>query len=166
MLKRMMGLFLSLMILVSVTACTTVDNVPVTEQNQTTQNEEVSDIEQEKVAQDEEVLGDEKVQVVLFDEEVGVPYVDTISVNGSILVGRGADCNIIISGDDYISRKHCQLAYSDGKIYLSDIGSTNGTFVLVDEQWIAISETVELKIGEQFKIADRLLTLQSVDSVE
>lgn len=194
MLKQMIGLFLSLMVLVSFTACATVDNVPVTEQNQITQNEEVpssetdstindegapnneneqvspdegvSDSEQEQVSPDKEVSGDEKVQVVLFDVELGITYIDTISANGSILVGRGDDCNIIISGDNYISRRHCRLDYSDGKIYLSDVGSTNGTFVFIDDQWIAISEAVELRIGEQFKIADRILTLQSVESVE
>jgi FHA domain len=43
-------------------------------------------------------------------------------------VGRRSD-NVIILNDDYVSTEHALLAYRDGFWWLSDVASTNGTFV-------------------------------------
>lgn len=43
-------------------------------------------------------------------------------------IGRGAD-NEITLGQPLISRRHCQLTESAGRILVRDLGSTNGTFI-------------------------------------
>jgi FHA domain len=43
-------------------------------------------------------------------------------------IGRRND-NVIILNDDYVSTEHALLAFRDGFWWLSDVASTNGTFV-------------------------------------
>jgi len=48
------------------------------------------------------------------------------------LVGRADDCDIRIPSDWEhleVSRHHCQLQIDPPKVYICDLGSTNGTFV-------------------------------------
>src|SRR5204863_7933654 len=43
-------------------------------------------------------------------------------------IGRGEDCEVRIP-DHSVSRKHCRVDPEPGKISVTDVGSTNGTFV-------------------------------------
>lgn len=45
-----------------------------------------------------------------------------------VTIGRGLDNDIILE-DTRVSRKHAQLRYRQRQFWLSDLGSTNGTFV-------------------------------------
>lgn len=42
--------------------------------------------------------------------------------------GRGASCNVPLS-DEYISTQHARLRYQDGRWFVEDLGSTNGTYI-------------------------------------
>lgn len=42
--------------------------------------------------------------------------------------GRGADCDFVYSGDK-ISRRHFMIELIDSHYYVSDLGSTNGTYL-------------------------------------
>lgn len=44
------------------------------------------------------------------------------------VIGRQTDCQIRVPSSG-ISRHHCEIAVSDGKVSLRDLGSSNGTFV-------------------------------------
>lgn len=44
------------------------------------------------------------------------------------IFGRGADCDFIYSTPK-VSRKHCKIEYIDSHYYLTDLGSTNGTYL-------------------------------------
>jgi pSer/pThr/pTyr-binding forkhead associated (FHA) protein len=44
------------------------------------------------------------------------------------LIGRGSDCDLRLAVSA-ISRHHCLLRFSAGETTLSDLGSSNGTFV-------------------------------------
>lgn len=51
-----------------------------------------------------------------------------IAVNGTIILGRSSDrCDIAFDYDDSVSTKHCQITNRDGKCYVKDLGSSNGT---------------------------------------
>ncbi|PMP78794.1 MAG: DUF2662 domain-containing protein, partial [Chloroflexus aggregans] len=45
-----------------------------------------------------------------------------------VSIGRGLDNDIILE-DTRVSRKHAQLRYRQRRFWLTDLGSTNGTFV-------------------------------------
>lgn len=49
--------------------------------------------------------------------------------DGYVQIGRSADCQIILD-DDYVSTRHAELVADDrGGWYITDKGSTNGTYV-------------------------------------
>ena len=47
---------------------------------------------------------------------------------GVIMIGRGADCQLILD-DDYVSTRHARVVSTPNGIYVEDLGSTNGTYV-------------------------------------
>ncbi len=47
---------------------------------------------------------------------------------GATIIGRSADCHIILD-DDYVSTRHARVVASDEGLYVEDLGSTNGTYV-------------------------------------
>jgi hypothetical protein len=55
---------------------------------------------------------------------------DVYAVDSSPLtVGRGANNDVAISGDEYASTRHARFEPRRDGIWVEDIGSTNGTFV-------------------------------------
>jgi len=63
--------------------------------------------------------------VVIYGEFLGRRY----QIDGvPLLVGRAPECTVQIT-DDSVSRKHCRIVSSDGTVVLSDLNSTNGTYV-------------------------------------
>lgn len=46
----------------------------------------------------------------------------------SVYVGRSSQCDVIINHES-MSRKHCLIEISDGKIFITDLGSTNGVSI-------------------------------------
>lgn len=47
---------------------------------------------------------------------------------GTITLGRGSDADIVLE-DTGVSRHHAHISWSNGQVTVSDMGSTNGTFV-------------------------------------
>ena len=53
----------------------------------------------------------------------------TIEIAGTVVVGRGDDCDLVLA-DEKASRHHARLTPTgDGTATIEDLGSTNGTFV-------------------------------------
>lgn len=47
---------------------------------------------------------------------------------GTLLVGRDSACGLVLQ-DELVSRNHCELRWDGRSVTVSDLGSTNGTFV-------------------------------------
>lgn len=45
------------------------------------------------------------------------------------LIGKSDLCDIVIKGNNSISRQHCQIEMIDDLLYISDLGSSNGTYL-------------------------------------
>ena len=69
----------------------------------------------------------------------------SVEVDSSrFVIGRGDDCDLVVD-DEKVSRHHAALEQSaDGVLTLSDLGSSNGTFVNARR----ITEPVTLHGGE------------------
>jgi hypothetical protein len=45
-----------------------------------------------------------------------------------VVIGRTPECDVVL-GDTNVSRRHAQVALDDGAVVVTDLGSTNGTFL-------------------------------------
>jgi len=62
----------------------------------------------------------------------GRPGSEAVEVGaGTWVVGRGAGCDVVVA-DPAVSARHAQLDVSGTGVWLTDLGSTNGTFVAGD----------------------------------
>ncbi len=50
-----------------------------------------------------------------------------------VVVGSDEAASLRVQGDENISRRHAAFTVRDGKLFVSDKGSTNGTFICVHE---------------------------------
>jgi two-component system, cell cycle response regulator len=69
--------------------------------------------------------GRKRAQLVVI---AGVTVGEMYDIKGTPVVGRGREADIRMQGDG-ISRKHVRLRVTGDKVFLEDLGSTNGTFV-------------------------------------
>ncbi len=70
--------------------------------------------------------------------------------DGQNSLGSDPSCNVVISHPT-ISGKHASLRAQDGKFFLTDLDSTNGTYLNRDEKRIAREEIKDndlIRLGE------------------
>lgn len=53
---------------------------------------------------------------------------ELLSLSASTILGRSDDCDIVLKSD-VASRRHASIEIKDGKLVLSDLGSSNGSFL-------------------------------------
>lgn len=73
----------------------------------------------------------------------------------SSTLGRDKSCDIPISGDRYVSKKHALLRKDTNGYFLEDLGSTNGTFI--DDE--PVHGPSLLPDGQIFKVGRTLLKI-------
>jgi pSer/pThr/pTyr-binding forkhead associated (FHA) protein len=68
-----------------------------------------------------------RIAMVLGRETVGTTF--PVPETG-LSLGRERG-EVLFSDDGYVSGLHCRLSYEEGKVYITDLGSSNGTFVRI-----------------------------------
>src|SRR5262249_39039501 len=77
-----------------------------------------------------------------------------------ISIGRAAGSAVRLD-DPSVSRAHCSLALkSDGRVVISDLGSSNGTAINGDV--LGAGESREIKSGDSVRVGDLLLAVIEV----
>ncbi|HEX8488022.1 MAG TPA: FHA domain-containing protein [Propionibacteriaceae bacterium] len=69
--------------------------------------------------------GDPRIVIITGGNQAGM---SAELAGGVVLIGRGADCQLILD-DDYVSTRHARIVASESGIYVEDLGSTNGSYV-------------------------------------
>ena len=67
-----------------------------------------------------------------------------------IMVGRGSDCDAIITNSQKISRRHCCLVQVDNAYFIRDLGSMNGIWV----NGKRVSRVSPMQLGDKVQIGD------------
>lgn len=98
---------------------------------------EPDNAETEGTEQESEEPGepDEKVRLTLGG--MNSDDVRIVEFSDKATLGRRSTNNVVIS-DNAVSGEHCRLTYSDGKVIVEDMGSTNGT--ILNGKKITVSE--------------------------
>jgi pSer/pThr/pTyr-binding forkhead associated (FHA) protein len=70
----------------------------------------------------------------------------------SVSIGRTAPCELVISGDPDLSRRHARIFWSDSSWMLQDLDSSNGTFIGEFQEARRLSGTDVIQDGEIFRV--------------
>jgi hypothetical protein len=54
---------------------------------------------------------------------------EVFPLDGELTVGRGGGCQVVLAEDTFVSQVHARVFSRDGRPYVEDLGSRNGTFV-------------------------------------
>ena len=88
--------------------------------------------------------GEPRVLVITQGSQTGQ---SAALADGVIMIGRGADCQIILD-DDYVSTRHARVVSGENGVYVEDMGSTNGSYVngqrITAPTTITLSDTVRI----------------------
>ncbi len=100
-----------------------------------------------------------RVGVELADGRGWQQYFE-LSVGSSVFVGRGEENDVIIDFDKRVSSQHFCLEYENGVLYVTDLGSKNGTFL----NNIAIKPDTRhnLEVGDIIRFGDSKMTIRAI----
>jgi len=74
-----------------------------------------------------------------------------------LTIGKSPDCNLVITNDEYISRRHARIFETDGMVFLEDLNSSNGTF-------LRPKRAVILEVGDEILIGTTVFRLEDAGS--
>ena len=77
-----------------------------------------------------------------------IPFSD-YDVRSGAVIGKSKDCDIYIP-DNFVSNEHAKITFIDGKTYITDLESSNGTFI--NGKQIPAHEPRELNQNDKIKI--------------
>ena len=78
----------------------------------------------------------------------------TFELGEEVTIGRAAGCQVTID-DTYASQLHARVFQRDGKIFVEDIGSTNGTYLNRKK----VAGPMVVQRGDQLQIGNTILEL-------
>jgi hypothetical protein len=78
--------------------------------------------------------------------------------DGQNTIGSAADSDVVLS-DQTVSAKHASIRYKDGKFFLSDLDSSNGTFVNGLDECVA---RVELNDSDMVRVGGVTLKFKAL----
>jgi hypothetical protein len=70
-----------------------------------------------------------------------------------LTIGRAAGCQVALPDDTYASQLHARLFRRDGRLWLEDLGSTNGTYLNAK----AVTAPVALRRGDRVQVGRTVL---------
>jgi pSer/pThr/pTyr-binding forkhead associated (FHA) protein len=129
-----------------------------TEEEELTEDIEPTDPESAETEPSAETTSAAELRLIRNGQESG----DAYPINGRAVIGRfdssvgPVDIDLApLPEAVYISRKHAKIEFADGAWTITDLGSSNGTFVLVPgEDFQRIEEPTPLHDGAQIALGN------------
>jgi predicted component of type VI protein secretion system len=87
------------------------------------------------------------------------PWQELYLSEGEIVVGRALDCGLALDHLE-VSRRHASLEVENGDVWLTDLGSSNGT--QIGDQPLPPRERAALPPGQRFTIGPYHLEIEKV----
>jgi pSer/pThr/pTyr-binding forkhead associated (FHA) protein len=72
----------------------------------------------------------------------------TYDLGDELTVGRAAGCQVALADDTVVSQLHARLFRKEGRYFVEDLGSTNGTFLNRKQ----VSAPVALRRGDRLQV--------------
>ena len=88
-----------------------------------------------------------------------IPGGQCVSWKGVLTVGRSTDCGYPLIGISAVSSRHGELSQEEQRLYVTDLGSTNGTFV--NGKKIVPGQKQELACGDEVGFASEKFIVRS-----
>ena len=98
--------------------------------------------------------GKHKARLVMASD-VGRKKQASWDLEGEIVIGRAPECAVSID-DEFTSNLHAKIYQTEGRYYVEDLGSTNGTYV----NGRRINYPTELRGGDRVKIGRTVMELR------
>ncbi len=92
--------------------------------------------------------------VLHVEPAVGEKF-DHLMEEESLVIGRASESDLVVA-DRFLSRKHAKLSYRDGRLFVEDLGSRNGT--LLNGRSVEGSE--EVLAGDVIKVSGSLIRVE------
>ena len=92
-----------------------------------------------------------RIVVMRSDTQPGLDF----TVDDALVLGRSPEADIVIE-DPYASEFHLRLTAREGRLVLSDLGSTNGTYV----NGRRVSTPVDLSRGDAVQIGKTVMEVR------
>ena len=89
-----------------------------------------------------------------IEPAVGEPFEHRMD-HDSLVIGRASESDLVVA-DRFLSRRHARLSSRDGRLYVEDLGSRNGT--LLNEQ--LVKGSLEVRAGDRIKVSGSVITLE------
>lgn len=74
-------------------------------------------------------------------------------VGEELTVGRANGCQVALTDDSYASQLHARIFRRDGRLWLEDLGSTNGTYVNAKP----VTAPIALRRGDRVQVGRTVL---------
>ena len=81
-----------------------------------------------------------------------VVQLETAGSPPSVSIGREAPCEVVISDDPDLSRRHARIFWNGSAWMLEDLNSSNGTFIGEFQAARRFSGSSEIKDGQIFRV--------------
>ena len=98
----------------------------------------------------------DEMEIILTDVRNGGRRYSAIIKDGITIGKSSKSSDLVITGDTTISRTHCRITSDGGRVYLEDMGSTNGTWVNRER----VQSSVELVSGDTLRIGNTELSIE------
>lgn len=83
------------------------------------------------------------------------PTAQTFPLSEEVTIGRAPGCSVALADDTFVSQLHARVYIRDGRPFVEDLGSTNGTFL----NQTRLTKVAPLRRGDRLRVGETVLEI-------